>query len=97
MQNKPNLLDAKMNVKKVLTKDYENIRLHRHSKTNPIQTQTNPIQSQLSKRTEMGINLFNAKDYENVHLHRLRKTNPIQTQFPDRLLTSRTLNLTIIQ
>ena len=50
MQNKPNLLNAQMNVCSVLTKDYGNIRLHRRPKTNPKQTQfkpkTNPIQTQ---------------------------------------------------
>ena len=40
MQNKPNLLNAQMNVNKVLTKDYENVRLHRGFKK---QTQSNPI------------------------------------------------------
>jgi len=40
MQNKPNLLDAKMNVSSVSTKDYSNEqRTMNHSK----QTQTNPI------------------------------------------------------
>ncbi len=47
MQNKPNLPDALMNVTYFLTKDYENKRLCRCVKTNPIQTQykakTNPI------------------------------------------------------
>jgi len=39
MQNKPNLLDAQMNVNKVLTEDYENVRLHRRRKNKPNQTQ----------------------------------------------------------
>ncbi len=47
MQNKANLLNTQMNVNKVLTKDYENVRLHRRGKnkpnSNPIQTQSNPI------------------------------------------------------
>ena len=42
MQNKPNLLDAQMNVTYFLTKDYENKRLRRCVKTNPIQTQFYP-------------------------------------------------------
>ena len=50
MQNKPNFLNAQMNVSSILTKDYENERLADAAKTNPKQTQykpnTNPIQSQ---------------------------------------------------
>ncbi len=34
MQNKPNLLDAQMNVNTVITKDYENKRLADVAKTN---------------------------------------------------------------
>jgi hypothetical protein len=34
MQNKPNLLDAQMNVSTVITKDYENKRLADVAKTN---------------------------------------------------------------
>jgi len=54
MQNKPNLLNALMNVTSFYTKDYENKRLADAAKTNPIQTQykanTNPIQSQFLQR-----------------------------------------------
>jgi len=39
MQNKPNLLNVQMNVNKVLTKDYENVRLHRRPENKPNQTQ----------------------------------------------------------
>jgi len=39
MQNKPNLLNAQMNVNKVLTKDYENERLRRLGENKPNQTQ----------------------------------------------------------
>ncbi len=49
MQNKPNLLNALMNVSSVLTKDYENKRLADAAKTKPIQTQSKPIQSQSPK------------------------------------------------
>jgi len=42
MQNKPNFQNAQMNVNTVITKDYENKRLYRCVKTNPIQTQYNP-------------------------------------------------------
>jgi len=47
MQNKPNLLNAQMNVNTVITKDYENERLRTRRKnkpkTNPIKAKTNPI------------------------------------------------------
>ncbi len=53
MQNKPNLLNAQMNVSSVITKDYQNTHLLEHPKTNPKQTQfkanTNPIQTQYPK------------------------------------------------
>jgi hypothetical protein len=45
-ENKANLLNTQMNVNKVLTKGYENKRLRRASKTNPIKAKTNPIQTQ---------------------------------------------------
>jgi len=47
MQNKPNLLDALMNVSSLITADYENIdncKLGENKpNTKPIQTQSNPI------------------------------------------------------
>jgi len=46
MQNKANFLDALMNVNFYLTKHYENKRLCRCVKTNPIKPNTNPIQTQ---------------------------------------------------
>jgi hypothetical protein len=42
MQNKPNLLEAQMNVNKVLTTDYENKRLRRCAENKPKQTQILP-------------------------------------------------------
>ncbi len=56
MQNKPNLLDAPMNVTSLYTKDCENKRLADMANTKPIQTQykanTNPIQSQYKPNTK---------------------------------------------
>ena len=43
MQNKPNLLNAQMNVNKVLTKDYENVHFHRRGKNKPNTNPINPI------------------------------------------------------
>jgi len=55
MQNKPNLLTARINVTSFITKDYENVHLLGHrknkAKTKPKQSQfkpkTNPIQTQI--------------------------------------------------
>jgi len=87
MQNKPNLLDAQMNVTSLYTKDYENeprLRTRENKpNTNPIRTQSNPI----SERPKMNENLFATKDYENITTFGLRQnkpnTNPIK---PDTLL-----------
>jgi len=47
MQNKPNLMDAQMNIKSFHTVDYENKSNwtlgENKPKTNPIRTQSNPI------------------------------------------------------
>ncbi|GAH58654.1 unnamed protein product, partial [marine sediment metagenome] len=46
MQNKPNLLNAQINVKSILTKDYERNDIfavpENKANTNPIQTQSKP-------------------------------------------------------
>jgi len=51
MQNKPNFLDAQMNVNSILTKDYERNDIfavpENKPNSNPIQTQSNPISKQL--------------------------------------------------
>ncbi len=63
MQNKPNLLDAQMNVNTVVTKDYENKSIGNLAKTKPIQTQykpnTKPIQTQFPKSQNEVKLLFN--------------------------------------
>jgi hypothetical protein len=55
MQNKPNSLNALMNVNTVTTKNYENKRLADMAETNPIQTQfkpnSKPIQTQNEPKT----------------------------------------------
>jgi len=50
MQNKPNFLNAQMNVSSVLTKDYENKRLCRRGKNKPNQTQFLRISAIVSLR-----------------------------------------------
>jgi len=53
MQNKPNLLDAQMNVSSVLTKDYENKSNWKlgenKANTKPIKPNTKPKQTQFPK------------------------------------------------
>jgi len=50
MQNKPNLLNAKMNVTSLITVEYENIAncklCENKAKTKPIKAKTNPIRTQ---------------------------------------------------
>ena len=46
MQNKPNLLNAQMNVNTIITKDYENESIGNLAKTNPIKPK-NPNFSQI--------------------------------------------------
>jgi len=81
MQNKPNLLDTLMNVNKVLTKDYENVRLHRRRENKP---NSKPIKANFRK-AKMNVTTFLTKEYENISNCSLAenkpKTNPKQTQF----------------
>ena len=58
MQNKPNFKNTQMNANKVLTKDYENVHLHRRPKTNPIQTQYKPNSKPISPKTNPIQNQF---------------------------------------
>ena len=77
MQNKPNLLDAKMNVNSLITTDYENKWQRRVRKNKP---NSNPIKPNLRK-AKMNVNSFITKDYRKKTLSQSEKTNPIQTQF----------------
>jgi hypothetical protein len=43
MQNKPNLLDAQINVSSFITKDYENVHLLGRRRNKAKQNQSNPI------------------------------------------------------
>ena len=84
MQNKANLLDTRMNVSIVLTKDYENERLCRlrqnKAKTNPIKPKSNPI----SRKAKINVTLVKTRNYNNeqrtMNYELLFKTNPNQTQ-----------------
>ncbi len=50
MQNKANFQKVKLNVNKVLTKDYDQMDTWSIRKTKPIQSQLKPIQSQLKPK-----------------------------------------------
>ncbi len=81
MQNKPNLLDALMNITSFYTVDYENKRLCRCVKTNPIQTQYEPKTNPIPEMPKMNENLFATKVYENITTFRLEQNKPKQSQF----------------
>jgi len=72
MQNKPNLLDARMNVNKVLTKDYENKWQRRVRKNEP---NTNPIKPNFRK-AKMNVNSLITKDYRKKDDFAVRKNKP---------------------
>jgi len=90
MQNKPNLLNAQMNVSKVLTKDYENERLGGRFKN---KANTKPNKPNLSRRS-----LWRSRIKPNLSRRSLwrSRTNPISKlwaqymvycpAFPDSLL-----------
>jgi len=84
MQNKANLLDAQMNVTKVLTNEYENIANCKLGENKP---NTKPNKANLPD-DQMNVNNVNkvlTKDYENISNCTLAEnkanTKPIQTQF----------------
>jgi len=86
MQNKPNLLDAQINVTSFYTVNYENKRLCRCGENKANQSQykpnTKPIQTQFPKSQKMNVTSILTKDYENETTFRLRQnkpnTNPIK-------------------
>jgi len=83
MQNKPNFLDALMNLKSFHTVDYENIANCKLCENKP---NTNPIKPNFLK-DKTNANLFAEKDYENKPRLRTPRNKPNQTQFQ----TQRTL------
>jgi hypothetical protein len=81
MQNKPNLPAPQMNVSSFITKDYENERLRRTGKTNPIQSQYKAKTNPIPERPKMNLNFYSTKDYENTPPSGSNKTNPIKPNF----------------
>ena len=71
MNTNPICRNAKMNITKVLTRNYENQPLSDMPKTNPIQTQLNPIKANFKPNllnAQMTITKVLTKDYENQPL-----------------------------
>ena len=81
MQNKPNLLNAQMNVNKVLTKDYENVRLHRRGKNKPNQTQPVVSLPAVSKvePSNLSKNQTNAAAFDEVTKRRIISASVTQS------------------
>jgi len=87
MQNKPNLLDAQMNVTSLITVDYENIANWKLGEnkpnSNPIQSQSNPIKPN-SRKAKMNVGFYLTRTYENNLCSRLLEnkpnSKPIQSQ-----------------
>ena len=77
MQNKPNFLDALMNVTSFYTVEYENI-------ANWTLGENKPNSKPISVKPKMNANAFSQKDYENETAFRPRKSKPKQTQFQTR-------------
>ena len=73
MQNKPNLLNAQMNVTSFYTVDYENDNTFRLPENKP---NTNPI----SEKPKMNLNFYSTKNYKNERLCRCGQNKPKQTQ-----------------
>jgi hypothetical protein len=69
-----------MNTTSFITKDYENKRLRRCVKTNPIQTQYEPKTNPIPEKPKMNVTSILTKDYENETTFRLRQNKPNQTQ-----------------
>ena len=76
MQNKPNFLDAQMNVTSLITVEYENIA---NSKLGENKPNTNPIKPNFRK-AEMNVTSFITKEYENERLSRRGENKPNQSQ-----------------
>jgi len=72
IQNKPNLQKAQINVNSVLTKDYENVHLHRRAKTNPIKPNTNPIY----EMPKMNVSSFDTSKYVKLDTLAVGKNKP---------------------
>jgi len=78
MQNKPNLLDAQMNVSSILTRDYENKHNWTLGENKP---NSNPIKPNL-RRARMNVNLTLTKDYRKKDDFTVRINKPNFSKSP---------------
>ncbi len=90
MQNKPNLLDAQMNVNTVITEDYENERLCRCGQNKANQSQYKPN----SRNVQIAVTLVKTRNYNNEQrtmndYAKQTQSNPIFKK--SRFLKSRTI------
>ena len=90
MQNKPNFLNAQMNLTSLITVDYENIANCKLRENKP---NTNPINPNFQK-CKMNITIYITKDYENKIDLRLCLNKPNQTQLA--LSLSKGSNLPVV-
>ncbi len=90
MQNKAKFRKVKLNVNKVLTKDYEQMDTWSIGKK---QSQTNPNKAKF-KKTEMNVTSYITMDYENIspiwapkkQSQFPKRQKPIQTSLPQRIM-----------
>ena len=82
---KANFRNGKMNISYAITKDYENVRLHRRGENKP---NSNPIQTQYKanfQKAKMNVRLYVIEDYRKNDDFAEKKPNPIQSQFKPNL------------
>jgi len=72
MQNKPNLMDAQMNLTSLITMDYENIANWKLGENKP---NTNPIKPNL-QNDQMNVSAIITKDYKNKSNCSLAENKP---------------------
>jgi len=76
MQNKPNLLERKIDAKRVFTKDYEDLLLSKSPKNKP---NSNPNKANCRK-VKVNASICYAKVYENETAFRRRENKPNLTR-----------------
>jgi len=83
----------KMNVNKVLTKDYENVRLTLHPKNKPNQTQFKPKTNPILKMRKMNVNKVLTRDYEENSPGWLRENKPNSNRSLAQIPTGKLLRI----
>ena len=80
MQNKPNFLNARMNVTSVAIKSYSENDVLAPPKNKPNQTQFKAKTKPIGWTLKMNVTSFTTSDYTKKRSFSPKKTNPIQTQ-----------------